>query len=1001
VAYAQQQPPLPAYPTPRLTGVMPLGGKAGSTVELTLSGVDLEGADDLYFSHAAIKAERVSSPVVDPKKNPGPPPIKFLVSIPAATLPGSYDIRVNGKAGLSNPRTFVVSDLNEFVEKEPNNDVADAQAIGIGSVVSGVIAANVDVDYYSFVGKKGQRIVVHCAAAALDSKLQAQVSVHGPRNREIAAGKKPVDNDVVLDCLLPLDGEYQVRVCEFTYLSGGADFVYRLTITDGPWIDAAYPPVLQRPLTLPSPPGGEGGVRGATEVALYGKNLGGKPDPQMTLRGRPLEKTVVKLGIQDARDGLKRHDLMSPRLASLDGFSYRAGNANAVFMMASGQPVLLDNEDNDTRDKAQPLPLPCLVCGKIEKRGDRDFYSFDAKQGDVYCIEAYADRLQSPLDLSFQIRRLDNGQIVGLFDDNPEIPPVVDRFYTATDDPKTRFIVPADGKYELLIRSLMGDLQGGPNHIYCLSIRKEQPDFRLVLVSSQDGAGLTLRQGSSHDIQVVCFRQDDFKGEVTISAEGLPMGVSCVPQTIGPNLQQSALVLTAAANAPDWSGEVKITGTAIINGTKVIREAHGGCLVYPTAAANIAAVSRLSRSICLAVRSKGPFRLEALDAQLTAPAGGQVKTKLRVARQAPDYKDNVEVVCVGAPAQSNGKPVTVAKITIAPDKDGEVKFLVPENTPPGTYNLVFRGTGKLNVDINKKKVNVQFAAAAPPVRLTVFNSVVELAVSPQLSIKPGSETPLMVKVNRLNNFNGELKVDLVVPPGLNGVTSISGVIPAGASETRLLLKATKDAKVAVNPNFIVRASAKFDNLTLKSEQKVQVVIAKDAPVGAALTTFKSVTLLEEGSAVWKYVAASTVKGDAWRNLDFDDKKWQAAKTPFGNGEPEIKKRGGTQIPEAGVSLLCRRVVEIPADVLANKGLFVRLQVASDNSAVVYLNGALVDEDKADHEFSYWNREVSIDANMLRPGRNVLAVLLNNPNGSSDAYLDVAFTAQVPVLNAKK
>jgi hypothetical protein len=83
-------------------------------------------------------------------------------------------------------------------------------------------------------------------------------------------------------------------------------------------------------------------------------------------------------------------------------------------------------------------------------------------------------------------------------------------------------------------------------------------------------------------------------------------------------------------------------------------------------------------------------------------------------------------------------------------------------------------------------------------------------------------------------------------------------------------------------------------------------------------------------------------------------------------------------------------------VLTKKGATFRLAVASDDSAVVYVNGELVDEDpEEDHEFQYWNREVEVPAKRLRPGKNVVAVLVKNKQGSSDLYLDMELTAQVP------
>ncbi|MCA8989079.1 MAG: hypothetical protein KDA78_15645, partial [Planctomycetaceae bacterium] len=49
---------LAQLPAARLDGVFPAGAAPGSTVEVTISGNDLDDVDRLLFSHPGIKAER-------------------------------------------------------------------------------------------------------------------------------------------------------------------------------------------------------------------------------------------------------------------------------------------------------------------------------------------------------------------------------------------------------------------------------------------------------------------------------------------------------------------------------------------------------------------------------------------------------------------------------------------------------------------------------------------------------------------------------------------------------------------------------------------------------------------------------------------------------------------------------------------------------------------------------------------------------------------------------
>ena len=77
-------------------------------------------------------------------------------------------------------------------------------------------------------------------------------------------------------------------------------------------------------------------------------------------------------------------------------------------------------------------------------------------------------------------------------------------------------------------------------------------------------------------------------------------------------------------------------------------------------------------------------------------------------------------------------------------------------------------------------------------------------------------------------------------------------------------------------------------------------------------------------------------------------------------------------------------------------------VASDDTASVYVNGKLVDKDpEDDHEFSYWNRDVELPPKAFKPGRNLIAVLVKNKKGSSDMYMDLELTAQIPIPRPPK
>ncbi len=873
-----QQPPQPP-PGFRVTTLTPAGGKAGTSVEVTLGGTEIEQATHLHCNHPGIKAERIPPPATG---------VKFKVTVAADVPVGIYDLRAVSKNGVSNLRAFAVGDLNEAMEKEPNNDLAQAQTIELNTTVSGTVNPNVDVDYYGFQGKKGQRVVVVCHASAIDSRLDPFVQLFDGTNRQLASGRRYRDRDAVLDAVLPADGEYYVRVCEFTHLTGGAEHFYRLTISLGPWIDAVFPPVVEL---------GELGEPGKpTQVTLHGRNLPeGKPDPSAQLIGRPLDRLETTV-TPPARTG------------SSDGFEHRVRNAigtsNPCLIGYASAPVILDNGSNESSEQAQDITVPCELCGRIEQPRERDWYAFTAKQGDVLIFEGFADRLRSPMDLYLEVRRADNGQMVGEYDENVDVPPVVGRFYQQTDDPKGRFVAPANGRYFLMVSSRNADLQAGPRHVYRVSIRKESPDFRLILVGTNDaqGSACAIRKGGAQELTVHCLRQEGFAGEVILTAEGLPPGVTCTPQVMPPNVRQTSVVLRATDAAAEWLGEIRVIGTATINGEAVVRAARAGSIVWPPPGQpqqNIPGISRIAKSICLAVRDAGPFTLDTPAKEVDAVVGSTVSVRIQVNR-GPDFKAPVQISRVAAPPQANGQPINIANITIAADKtEGEVRVQIPANTPLGVYNLVFQGVGQVQIPdpkdaTGKAKKNVNLTELVPAIRLTV--------------LKPGS------------------------------------------------------------------------------------------PVSSAAV--KSTPLVAESAEGWKYLAASQSKGDAWRAASFDDGKWKTAKAPFGYGEEEIQRRRGTQLDLTGQNVLFRRTFELPADLVNQKGVTFQLAVASDDSADVFINGERADQDpEADHELQYWNREIDVDPKLFKPGKNVVAVLVKNKDGSSDLFMDLKLSASVPMAKA--
>ncbi len=808
--------------SPRLLYVMPAGGQAGSTVEITITGQDLDDAQGLHFNFPGVTVERLGSekpPPVDAKaKKPSalgkPMPAqvshRFKITLPSSAPVGIQDVRVVTKSGVSNPRAFVVGDGHELLEKEPNNDVGQAQRADLNSTVHGVILQPTDVDYFLFQGKKGQRIVISCLTTSIDSKLPAVLDLYSISGTLLGSNRGYQGNDAVLDAMLPDDGDYYVRLHGFTYTQGGPDFFYRLTIGTSPWIDAVFPSIVEA---------GKESV-----VTVIGRNLPeGRPVGDMHPGGRALESIVLKVKPTAAAAGLALTGFVAPPASFADGFEVRlrgsAGSSNGYLLHVAGSPVVKDDDGNDSPATAQRIQVPCVVAGRIEKKADVDWYAFSAKKGDALSIELFGDRLGSPMDLVLQLRNA-KGTVITDQDDSIDI--VSPQFFTQTSDPpRYRFVPSADGEYHVMVTGKEAFTHFGLRHLYHLRIAPEQPDFRLVAMPTSliSPEGVAVGRAGQQAYTVYVQALDGFNSDITIMAEGLPKGVTFKSQIIPAGVKQTAVVVGAAADAADWTGPIRLVGTASISGKKVTREARAATITWPVQQVT-PTITRLDRELVLAVRDKPPFSLAATIDKIVVQPGERITIPVKLERLQPNFQTTVQVTSLAVP-----QGLVVQPLALTPGKDsGNVVIDTKQTVPPGVYSLVLRGTtGPVQPKPQPKPGDKVLSLPASPVLLTILpKSIAKLKVDATIPrLAPGESRDLPVEVARLMNYDGPFKVELIIPKDVKGLQAPAAQIKAGENATKLVVSASADAPVGV-ARLIVRLTANYQGIAVVQDSKLSV-----------------------------------------------------------------------------------------------------------------------------------------------------------------------------------
>lgn len=690
IIWSSHSPVHAQLPATRLDGVFPAGGNPGQTIELTLAGANLDDVAQLQFSHPGITAVQKTADPGPFDKGPQPVPNTFLVTIAANVPLGVYDLRCHGKYGMSNPRAIEISDLPEKIEKEPNNEPAQASELQWPLVINGQLQGGSDVDLFPFAAKTGQRIIFDGRARRLDSRADCVLTILDAAGHELMTARDRQSGDPLLDFDAPSDGTYYLKVHDALF-GGGPEYVYRVAVGILSHIDFVFPPA------------GLPGTNGPFTV--YGRNLPGGQPAGIASEGRPLQKMVANIAIPSQPSDLPPPSVrIDPEQAGLDAVEYRIqgeqGLSNSVLVTAATAPGVHEIEPNSTPDKAQPVTVPCELWGQFFPARDSDWFSWRAKQGDVFIIELYSHRLGRPTDATLlvqqvtknekgeeQVTLLANADDFGTRDGGPD-------FDARTTDPVFRLVAPVEGTYRVMVRDGISALRSEPQNVYRLAIRQEKPDFKLIAIPGDSYGALLLRKGGQAIIRIMAIRQDYFVGEIQVAVSGLPAGITCPPVVIGPTSNTATLVLHAAENAPTGAATIQVVGQTKIGSADVKRIARAGTATLPMPLRQpnqpeISVPARVAREIVLSVSDGevAPVAFQAGEGKVwETSCAGILKIPYTVTRRA-GYNGRIDSYFTDLPAN-----VEAPVFGIDPGKTaGEFQINLRNNTPTGTYTFYLSG----------------------------------------------------------------------------------------------------------------------------------------------------------------------------------------------------------------------------------------------------------------------------------------------------------------------
>jgi hypothetical protein len=469
----------------------PAGAAAGTTTKITATGD--------FPAWPAVEAWSDRGQVLwKPLDEPG----TFEVTVPAEGSLGLHRVRFHDATGTTAVKPFLVGNVPEQAEAEPNDTLDKASPIDVMPVtINGLLEKSGDVDGYRVELQAGETLVAALEAhTTLGSPVDAVLELVDAGGAYLARNLDAVGLDPRLSYTAQRDAVCVLRVYGFPSdpnstigLTGGADNLYRLTLTTGSFAAGTLPAVAS--------------ATAATELRVTGWNLA--------------------------------EDLAAASLPATEnrstwvGFPGVAGVVSLPVVDTASLPVARGD-----RWEAEPLSPPFVASGRFDAAAEQHQFRFTA---------ARDQKLQ--LRLESQKAGFEADPLLVLADaaGTPLLSP-------SERDASASWSAPADGSYTLDIRDRRGRF--GPAHLYRLTVEPETPAVTARVAADQ----FTVKAGEPLAIDITLDRRFGFGDAVEFVLAEAPAGVTAEPATSTSEGDAAAKVtLTMSATMP-MRGPLRIIG---------------------------------------------------------------------------------------------------------------------------------------------------------------------------------------------------------------------------------------------------------------------------------------------------------------------------------------------------------------------------------------------------------------------------------------------------------
>ena len=409
-------------------------------------------------------------------------------------------------------------------------------------------------------------------------------------------------------------------------------------------------------------------------------------------------------------------------------------------LLVTDYPVVEETEeDNNSPESAQPVPLPAAVCGVCSPYEDVDCFRFSGTRGQRITAQIYAQRVTESIHIMLVSHPVYHmNPVLTVFGPSGQVVAENDNFYGG--DSFLHCELPEDGEYVVQIRDVR--FVGSLKHSYCVEI-SDRPFLTAMFP-------LAVQRGTTSEARPIGFGLDN----------ALP-----VP-------------LTASAETGAWQPFRYEDSNGRTNEVSVLTSPHPQ-FVVGSGSDSLESATPIELPCGVSGRVSVPD--EAQYFSFEAVAGERYVFEVQAHRLGLPLDSLIEIF------NSEGKKIDEEDDTRhSPDatryyvKDSTLRFKAPED---GTYFVAVR-------DLNGGggEHYVYYLRAEPDGPDFELYGEYYYAM-----LAPGTRMLWFARLRRLNGFDGPVEIGIEgLPPGVEMTPT---TIPAGMDHCAVILSAEEDAEI--------------------------------------------------------------------------------------------------------------------------------------------------------------------------------------------------------------